>query len=489
MMNFKKKKSENAAKPMQSESQKAAGRRTIKNGAYASILIVIVLAVVILVNLVAGAIPTKYTQYDISTTGLFTLSDTTKNMLSSLDKDVVAYYLAETGNEDANITRMLDRYAGESSHFKWEQRDPAIYPTFAQKYDAADANSSSVILTCGDKSTLVDYQDMYQADYSDYYTTGSYTMSFNAESNLTSGIAKVISDTAYTLYQLTGHGETALETTFTDTLANSNVTVSDLNLLTAGTVPEDAAAILINAPQADYSAAEIETVKSYLDGGGRLLVTTGIDYATPNLDGLLAQYGMSRQDGLLIENDSEHYAYRYPQTWLLPTVAKNDVTSGMTDGMYAFTPVAQGITKDADNSDITFTTLLSTSSSSYAMSDYATAETAQQGENDPTGSFDVAVAAENSGTGARVVWVNCANVFVGQFDQAVSGGNSQLLGSVVNWMNGEENGVVIDAKSMNAESLTVPTWAIMFFGVFFAIILPLACIIVGIILFVLRRRK
>ena len=488
-MNFKKQKTEDAAKPVRTESQKAAGRRTIKNGAYASVLAVILLAVVILINLVAGAIPTKYTQYDISLSGMFTLSDTTTNMMKNLSKDVTGYYLAESGNEDANITRMLDRYAGESSHFTWQQRDPAIYPTFAQQYDAADATSGSVILVSGDKSTLVDYNDMYQADYSSYYTTGSYDVSFDAESALTSGIAKVVSDTAYTIYQLTGHGETALESTFTDTLSNANVTVSELSLMTAGEIPSDTSAILINCPQVDYTAENITLLKSYLDGGGKLLVTTSLQYNTPNLDGLLAEYGLSRQEGLVIENDNSHYAYGQPQTYLLPTIASNDITSGMTDGMYVFTPVAQGILKDDANTDMTYTTILSTSTNSYAMLDYATAETAQQGDNDPSGAFDIAVAAESGTTKGSVVWINCGNIFNASIDQSVSGGNSQLLGSIVNWMNGEENGVVIDAKSLSAETLSIPAGIITVFGLLLVIGLPVICIVIGIVLFALRRRK
>ena len=121
-------------------------KRALHSGMYASALAVVVLAVIILVNLVIRALPTKYTEYDISTTSLFTLSDTTENLLHELNADVTAYYLAESGQEDANITRLLDRYAGESSHFSWQQRDPVLYPTFAQQYDGASAGS--VVLVC-----------------------------------------------------------------------------------------------------------------------------------------------------------------------------------------------------------------------------------------------------------------------------------------------------------------------------------------------------
>ena len=476
-MNFKKKNAANAPAPNQ--AQQAARRRSLRSGAYASVLAVVVLVLVILLNLVVGAVPTKFTQFDISTGKMFTLSDTTKTMLQELNTDVTAYYLAETGNEDSNITRILDRYAGESSHFTWQQRDPALYPTFAQQYDAQNASSSSVILVCGDNHTVVDYNDMYTADYSSYYTTGSYTMSFSAENALSSGIAKVTRENSYVLYQLTGHGEASLESDFTETLDNSGVTVQDLNLQTTGTVPNDAAALLINDPKADLSTLDADATKTYLENGGNLFVTTDLTVDTPNLDALLAEYGMTRQEGLVIENDSNYYAYGYPPTYLL---SSNDITAGVTDGMYVFTPVAQGIVKGDSTDDLTLTTLLSTSSTAYSMQ-----ATAEQGENDPNGPFNIAVAASNSATGAKVVWVNCPNMLNSKMNSAVSGGNAQLLTSAVNWMTGE--GVVIDSKSMSAETLMVPGRSIKLLGLLFTIVVPLAFIVAGIAITLVRRRR
>ena len=86
-------------------------KRTLRSGSYATVLAVVVLAFVILVNLVVQALPSKWTEFDISTSSLFTLSDTSKNLLHELNSDVTAYYLVESGQEDTNITRLLDRYA------------------------------------------------------------------------------------------------------------------------------------------------------------------------------------------------------------------------------------------------------------------------------------------------------------------------------------------------------------------------------------------
>ena len=347
-------------------------KRALRSGAYASVLAVAVLAVVILLNLVLRALPTKYTQFDISTTSLFTLSNTTENLLHELNTDVTAYYLAESGQEDANITRLLDRYAGESSHFSWQQRDPVLYPTFAQQYDGA--STGSVVLVSGDNNTVLSYNDMYEMDLESYYTTGTANYSFQAENAITSGIAKVTRTESYQLYTLTGHGEAALPSDFTETLTNAGVTAADLNLTTTGSIPADAAAVLINAPGADLTDAETTLLQDYVANGGKLFVVTDFTTATPNLDAVLAACGMSRQPGLLIETDTDHYPYGYPQTYLLPTVQSNEITAGVSQNMMVYTPIAQGITTD-DDSEFVFTDLLTTGDTAYSMENYATAET------------------------------------------------------------------------------------------------------------------
>ena len=81
-------------------------KRTLRSGSYATVLAVVVLAFVILVNLVVHALPSKWTEFDISTSSLFTLSDTSKNLLHELNSDVTAYYLVESGQEDTNITNL-----------------------------------------------------------------------------------------------------------------------------------------------------------------------------------------------------------------------------------------------------------------------------------------------------------------------------------------------------------------------------------------------
>ncbi len=43
---------------------------------------------------------------------------------------------------------------------------------------------------------------------------------------------------------------------------------------------------------------------------------------------------MTRQEGLVIENDSSYYLYGTAQTCLLPNLSSNEITAGVTDGMH-----------------------------------------------------------------------------------------------------------------------------------------------------------
>ena len=82
-----------------------------------------------------------------------------------------------------------------------------------------------------------------------------------------------------------------------------------------------------------------------------------------------------------------------------------------------------------------------------------------------------------------------AQALLSSINQQVSGGNAQLLGSAVNWLNGAQTTAVINAKSMSAASLNVPVSAAVPLGVLFTLVLPIVCLIAGAVICVVRRRR
>ena len=76
-------------------------------------------------------------------------------------------------------------------------------------------------------------------------------------------------------------------------------------LLKEEAVPDDASAIIINAPTSDFSADDAKKVTDYLEKGGKALITTNFQYKDlTNFESILKAYGIERVDGIVMENDS-----------------------------------------------------------------------------------------------------------------------------------------------------------------------------------------
>lgn len=248
-----------------------AASKIFRSGVYSAAVTALVLVLVILLNLIVRAIPSRYTEWDLSEAGLYTLSDNSIEVVKNLTQDVKIYYLAETGNEDVILSKLLDHYAAESSHLSWELKDPALYPTFATQYGATDVTNGSLILVCGENSTVLDAADLYEEDYSNYSLTGTSSVTFDGENKITSAIYRLTSGEEHHAYYTTNHGEQTLTDTLTSALENQNLTLTGLDML-SDSIPEDCDLLVINNPVQDFASAgalvdEMSDLRGYLEPG------------------------------------------------------------------------------------------------------------------------------------------------------------------------------------------------------------------------------
>ena len=470
------------------------GGRVFRSGVYAAALAAVVLVLVILVNLVVRAIPTKYTEFDLSESGLFTLSDSSKTVAKNIDTDVTIYYLAETGDEDVLITKLLNNYAAQNAHIRWEGKDPALYPTFTAQYGAQNSANGSLILTCGEKSTVLDASDLYTEDYSNYYLNGSSSVTFDGESKLTAALYRLTSGEERHAYYTTNHGEQALTDTLKAALENQNLAVSALDLL-SGDIPDDCDLLIINVPAQDLASAgalldEMSALRSYLEQGGKLLVTTDSYNKTPNLDALLVEFGLSRTEGLVVEGDSSHVLNSYPPYYLLPdyaSAAESGILDGVDKNRKVLLQMAQGITL-TETENVISEALLTTSDSAYSKAAGYEMTTLEKEDGDPDGPFTLAAYARREDTEAEVVWVNCGNMDNEGIYQVVPG-NVSFLQACAATLAGQENTALIESKALDAAPITVANSTSVGLGLVFVILLPAAVLAVGGVVVVLRRRK
>lgn len=471
-------------------NRQALSTRTARVGGYSFVLSLVVLAILIAVNVLAEQLPASWTQLDISAAQLYSLTSDTKVVVTNLDQDVNIYWIVQAGQENTVVEKLLDRYEELSDHITVLKRDPDVYPTFAQQYTDETVTNNSLVVESGDKSRYISYDDIFQYDTDNYYATGSVSQVFDGEGQITSAIDYVVSTDLPQIYLLSGHGEAGLSQSFADALTRANYdTVADFSLLNVDAIPEDCDALLINAPTSDISEEELAMLRSYVQGGGKLLVFSGPqqDSDLPNLNALLADYGVTVTDGVVVDPNRDYYAFTAPYV-LMPEIQDSDITAPLLDGSYhIIVPIAQGLTV-GDTTAGTVTPLLQTSGDSFSKAAGYAMSTYDKEDGDTDGPFTLAVSIEDSAAGGRVLWVASDYLLDEQYNAFSSGANLDFTMNGLSWMIGETDAVSIRTKSMDYNYLTISASSATWLKICMIGIIPVCFLLLGVDE-VLRRRK
>lgn len=493
-MNIKKKVKKNNNNKINKKRKIAEiNKKYLKNGSYSFTISAIFICVIIVINLIVGELPSKYTQLDVSEGKLYSIGDQTKEALKGLEKDVTIYQIAQEGSEDETIANLLEKYADESKHVKVVKKDPVVNPKFVSEYTSEDISANSLIVVCGDRNKVIDYQNIYEASLD--YTTYSYqTTGFDGEGQITSAIAYVTSEDLPILYTLEGHGEKELGSAIKEGIEKSNIQINSLNLLTEGTVPEDTDCLLINSPSTDISAEEKDAILEYLENGGNSMIFS--DYTEEkleNFDSILENYGVKRADGIVFEGDTQRYGMQMPY-YLIPEIQSTDASGDVaSSGYMVLAPYAQGIQKLEEVRDtLTVESLLTTSDSSYSKTNM-NSDTLEKEEEDIEGPFDLGVSiTETVGEDkeTQIVYYSTANLMDNQINQLVSGGNAQMILSSLNWMTGseEQTNVSIPSKNLQVSYLTLTAYDTSFWTICTIGLIPGFFLIVGFVVWYKRRK-
>ena len=468
-------------------------KKHIKNGSYSMAMAAIFIVIVVVINMIVGAIPSKYSQLDVSSSKLYTIGDETKKVLKALDKDVTIYQIAQSGSEDDTISNLLKRYEDESKHIKVEVKDPVVNPKFASEYTTDDLAANSLIVVCGDRNKVISYNDMYSTSV-DYNTWQQTTTGFDGEGQITSAIGYVTSEDLPIMYTLSGHGEKDLDSSFKEDIQKANIDIKELNLLTEGKVPDDADCLMIVSPTSDISEEEKTEILDYLEAGGKAMIFS--DYTQddlPNFDAVLANYGVKRAEGIVFEGDSQHYGMQMPY-YLVPTVNSTDASSETASaGSYVLAPYAQGIQKTDDVRDtVTIDSILTTSDQAYSKTNMQSSQIEKE-DGDVDGPFDLGITITeklDDDKETQIVYYSTANLMESQVNQMVSGGNEKLLLESLSWMTStdESSSVSISSKSLQSASLTVTDYDAAFWKICTIGLIPGVFLVAGFLIW-LRRRK
>lgn len=470
----------------------------LKLGSTQALFIAVVIVIGILVNLIVGQLPATYTQFDLSDSSLFTLSEQTKTLCANLPQPLTLYHVVETGAEDDRIVSLLDRYAA-AGDITVRQIDPVLYPAFTTKYTDQPVTGGSVIVECGDRAKVVDNIEILVPiikDQTYYMMTGQPDggWEFDGEGAITSAIHYVTTDELPVIYALEGHSESALPDYLQSMIAKDNYTLNTLSLMSAGGIPEDCGALIINSPRSDLSENELTQILAYMEKGGSVVLLC--DFGTgdkPNFDALMAAYGMEFVNGVVVEPDNSYYFATGYNHYLLPVLGEHEVTSSLIQGnQYVLMPQAMGIVETSSHrSTLNMTSLLTTSADAYAKPGAMTATTMEKEAGDIDGPFSVGALVTEAANGGetKLAVFSTALMLDENLDNAVSGGNSNLFLSTLGWMCDYEQSMSIHAKPLQTDALVVPAAKANLWSAVAVIGMPLFVLCAGAIIVLDRRKK
>lgn len=333
----------------------------LKNGSFSLAVTAIVLAIIVVVNLIIGQLPSKLLNWYLSETGIFSVSDTSKELLKDLDKDVTVEVVAETGNIDSRIEKFISIYGDLSSKLKVSYIDPVLHPEILTKYGIS---ANSVVVSCEEtgKNQVISFSDIIVSQQN-YYGYSSES-EFDAEGQLTSAVAAVTSDNDKKIYLLRGHGESAISQELGELLTKNSMTTSNLNLLETASVPDDCDLLIINNPTSDLGTDEYTELHNYLYQGGNVLLLRGVtDKELTNFNELMEDYGMTMVNSYIGDRD-RYYQRAQSAFYFFPMITSND-TNVETTSSILVGAVAGMTASENTPEDVTLTTLLTTSNNAF----------------------------------------------------------------------------------------------------------------------------
>lgn len=469
--------------------RKSFTSRQFQSGAYSTFITVLVIAIVVVINLMFSKLDLST---DLSKGSLFTLSKDTKEVLKKNDKKITLNYMVTSGNEMDYIENVLEQYAKASNKISIHKVDPVVNPAFASKNNITDEVSLNDVIVVNEEtgsSKYVSAGEMYYSQNTGYnaYSQGNYYL--DVEGQITSAIQGVLAETKTKMYVVSGHGEQPIADTISSAYSKLNIDTEDLALLTATAIPEDCDILYFNGPTSDLTDHEKTMVLEYLKGGGDAIIN--MEYSAqspkqPNLEEILEYYGIQSTQGIVCETSGNYYYY---PNYIVPTPGSSELVSKL-NGYFIVPNAIRLDTMSEIRSSLKLEELMTTSEGSYLKLDPSSGSSEKE-SGDIDGPFAAGITATEAvgDEETKLVVFASADIFVEEYVSTNKLENGDLIKLAVGSMlQTDVQKVAIDAKSLDYSyiSLSIPTQ--MVWAAVLIILLPLAILIFGFVIWMMRRR-
>jgi ABC-type uncharacterized transport system involved in gliding motility auxiliary subunit len=443
--------------------------RQTKYAAYATVYILVAIAIVTVANVLAD----RYNKtYDATSNKRYSLSDQTAKIVKGLKQDANITYFNQT-KEFREGKDLLDQYANLSHKVHVKYVDPDKNPEVAR--EAGIRSLGTAVVQIGAK----------------HEEAKSMT-----EEGVTGAFIRGLKGAVRTVCFASGSGEKQIDDSdregfsqFKELMGKDNYQTKTVDLLQNAEVPSDCTVLVLAGPTRNYEQPEVDAIKKYVEAGGRafFMLDPPLKLARSTVadndafTSLLQSWGVSMDKDIILDlNPIGQIAGVGPQVALVTHYASQPIVNEMKGTATGF-PLARSMEiKNTDKTSVE--KLFDSSSSSFATSNLSSPEVNVRDPKNKKGPLTIAAAGtyktgkENSDGRFVVIGSSgwAANRFLG------FNGNDDLALNAVNWLSSDEDLISIRPKPQDDRRITMTQGQLSLVRATSQFVLPLVVVIAGV---------
>lgn len=301
----------------------AAGSRAVRFGSGAFLLVLVGLGLGVTVNILAYRYDHRW---DATSDKQHTLSEQSKKIASTLEREVQVLAFFQTGSPDElAFKRLVEGYQELSDKIKPEYHDPWREPLLTRQHEVTSQYGTVILVSGQDKKRLESKFD---------------------EEAFTNALVQVVSGREHRVCFTEDHGEANPDDDQEPTglgfvvlkLEAQNYQVDKISLIKEGGVPGRCEVLVVAGPQVDLLPVERELVAKYLKGGGRVLMLLDPLKAEATAADL-SRYGLKLASDVVLEDNPQAQMYGLGRGSILVPPEQLDfhpITSQLKAGLWFY---------------------------------------------------------------------------------------------------------------------------------------------------------
>jgi len=465
-------------------------RRQARYGTLAATSVLVVFGILTAINYIGNR---QNKRWDLTTNKQFSLADQSKTVLAKLDAPLQIQVFAQEP-EFQRYQDKLKEYEYATKRISTEYIDPDKKPTIAKQNQIQQYGT-----------IIFNYKGRTERVTSDN------------EQDITTGIIKVVSGQQKKVYFTQGHGEKDSGSAERDgyngiaaALGRENYTVDKLVIAQQGSVPDDAAVVIVAGPRTDFFQPEIDSLKTFLGKGGKLLLALdppdkADSAALTSLIALAHDWGMDVGNDIVVDASGMG---RLIGTDASIPVAANYPSHAITQRFSFLTafPLARSVTAISGGvGGHTAQSFIETSPRSWAETDIKALLTSgkvelEESKGDKRGPISIAAAASAAVTAGDAKQAAAPDapkpetrvIVIGDSDFAANSGlgiqgNRDMFMNMVGWLSQQENLISIRPKEADDRRITLTASQQYFVNLLSLAIIPLCIFGTGVYTWWRRR--